>query len=56
MTERERWTVYPLLFLSLGIAMRTKITSSLDLHEMNCQTLKSREIEITGEAAVPGSS
>jgi hypothetical protein len=49
MTERERWTVYPLLFLSLGIAMRSKITSSLDLHEMTCHTLKSREVEIIGE-------
>jgi hypothetical protein len=49
MTERERWTVYPLLFLSLAIAMRSKITSSLELHEMSCDTLKSREVQITGE-------
>ena len=49
MTERERWTVYPLLFLSLAIAMRSKITSSLDLHEITCGTLKSQSVQITGE-------
>lgn len=49
MTERERWTVYPLLFLSLGIAMRSHITSSLELHEMSCDTLKSRTVKITDE-------
>jgi hypothetical protein len=49
MTERERWTVYPLLFLSLGIAMRSQITSSLKLHEITCDTLKSRNMEIVGE-------
>lgn len=49
MTERERWTVYPLLFLSLGIAMRSQITSSLKLHEITCDTLKSRNVEIVGE-------
>ena len=46
MTERERWTVYPLLFLSLGIGLRSHITSSLDLHDITCHTLKSREVEI----------
>ncbi|MEX0676375.1 MAG: hypothetical protein WD063_04835 [Pirellulales bacterium] len=25
MTDRERWTVYPLLFLTLGIALRDKL-------------------------------
>jgi hypothetical protein len=25
MTSRERWIVYPLLFLTLGIAMRDKV-------------------------------
>lgn len=48
MTERERWTVYPLLFLSLGIGLRSHITSSLDLNDITCHTLKSRAVEITG--------
>jgi hypothetical protein len=44
MTERERWTVYPLLLLSLGISLRSKITQSLDLHEISCSTLRCNHI------------
>jgi hypothetical protein len=40
MSERERWMIYPLLFLSLGISLRSKITSSLDLREISCNTLR----------------
>ena len=29
MSDRERWIVYPLIFLTLGIALRDKITRSL---------------------------
>jgi len=40
MTERERWVVYPLLLLSLGIALRDKITQSVNLHEVSCDVLR----------------
>jgi len=30
MSDRERWIVYPLLFLALGVALRDKFTRSID--------------------------
>src|SRR5262245_41183996 len=30
MTDRERWIVYPLVFLSLGISLRDKLTRTID--------------------------
>ena len=34
MSDRERWIVYPLIFLTLGIALRDKITRTLDEMEL----------------------
>ena len=31
MTSRERWTVYPLLFLAIGLAMRPGEESGLEI-------------------------
>jgi len=39
MSNRERWTVYPLLFLTLGIALRDKITESIITRSIECQDL-----------------
>lgn len=45
MTTHERWIVYPLLFLTLGIALRPKITGGLTVPEelaaprVRCETL-----------------
>jgi hypothetical protein len=39
MTNKERWTVYPLLFLTLGIALRDKFTGSLELPSITCEEL-----------------
>jgi hypothetical protein len=44
MTDRERWTVYPLIFLTLGIALRSKITQSLDVKDIDCETLRCSEL------------
>lgn len=30
MSDRERWTVYPLLFLALGVSLRDKLTRTID--------------------------
>lgn len=30
MSDRERWIVYPLLFLALGVSLRDKLTQSID--------------------------
>ncbi len=39
MSTRERWTVYPLLFLTLGIALTDKITRSISTDRIECKTL-----------------
>ena len=39
MSNRERWTVYPLLFLTLGIALTDKVTRRIDTDFVRCKTL-----------------
>jgi hypothetical protein len=39
MSSRERWTVYPLLFLTLGIALTDKITQQVRTRQVVCQSL-----------------
>lgn len=34
MSDRERWIVYPLIFLALGVALRDKITRTIDHVEL----------------------
>ncbi len=63
MTTRERWIVYPLLFLSLGIALRDKVmppmhTNSFPLtaqrieaETIRCNTLLAGQAEFKSMAA-----
>ena len=50
MSTRERWTVYPLLFLTLGITMRDKIVPpdlkplSVDTDEIRCRWLRADSV------------
>src|SRR3954466_9616554 len=39
MTERERWIVYPLLFLALGAALRDKLVDRTTTKNIVCQQL-----------------
>jgi hypothetical protein len=39
MTERERWIVYPLLFLALGAALRDKLIDRTTTKSIKCQEL-----------------
>lgn len=39
MTERERWIVYPLLFLALGAALRDKLVDRTTTKSIICQEL-----------------
>ncbi|HEX3728136.1 MAG TPA: hypothetical protein VHV08_17915 [Pirellulales bacterium] len=39
MSHRERWTVYPLLFLTLGIALKDKITKEITADKVSCKAL-----------------
>jgi len=47
MTTRERWIVYPLLFLTLGIALRDKIVPPVHLRcsELVCDRVVSKQTE-----------
>jgi hypothetical protein len=39
MSERERWVVYPLLFLALGAALRDKLIDQTTTKSIKCQEL-----------------
>ncbi len=54
MTSRERWTVYPLLFLSLGLAVRAIVVPSGEflaarVDDLECIRLSCEEIVVVGE-------
>jgi hypothetical protein len=50
MTSRERWTVYPLLFLSLGMSLRGRMAA--DAHE-TLPSLKVHELTIVNHDGKP---
>ena len=57
MSERERWIVYPLLFLALGAALRDKLfdrttSKSITSKSIVCQELTVVEEEPTGQQPV----
>jgi hypothetical protein len=39
MTSRERWTVYPLLFLAIGLGLRSRVMGLTEVPQVVCQTL-----------------
>src|SRR6478609_6663531 len=48
MTERERWIVYPLLFLALGAALRDKLIDLTTNKRIICQELMIVDEEASG--------
>jgi hypothetical protein len=52
MTERERWIVYPLLFLALGAALRDKLFDRTTTKSIVCQELMVVDAEPIGSAPV----
>ncbi|MEX0939214.1 MAG: hypothetical protein WDZ59_15235 [Pirellulales bacterium] len=40
MSDRERWIVYPLLFLALGLALRDKLTQVIQCETLICNRLQ----------------
>jgi hypothetical protein len=44
MTSRERWTVYPLLFLALGLAMRAIAVPQIELDAARVDSLESTRL------------
>jgi hypothetical protein len=39
MSDRERWIVYPLLFLSLGLTLKPKFTHELEVPHIHCRSI-----------------
>ena len=50
MTERERWIVYPLLFLALGAALRDKLVDRTTTKSIVCQELTIVDEEVDRSA------
>jgi hypothetical protein len=51
MTERERWIVYPLLFLALGAALRDKLGGRTTTKSIVCQELRIEDEPIGNQPA-----
>lgn len=54
MTSRERWTVYPLLFLAIGLAVRSTVVpeaafSTLTADAVETGQVVCRELVVTGQ-------
>ena len=47
MTDRERWTVYPLLFLTLGIAIKDKLVGVVNVDNVQCSNLLCNTVLVT---------
>ncbi len=39
MSDRERWIIYPLLFLALGAALRDKLTQAVEVDRIKCKQI-----------------
>lgn len=48
MTSRERWTVYPLLLLAIGLAVRGAVAPPDRLDQMRIDTLEARHVFCEG--------
>jgi hypothetical protein len=53
MTERERWIVYPLLFLALGAGLRDKLFDQTRTKSIECQELTVTAEDRGSRPAVP---
>lgn len=54
MTDRERWIVYPLLFLALGSALRDKLAKQTQAKQIICEQLLLVDNEGRPAAAITG--
>jgi hypothetical protein len=51
MTERERWVVYPLLFLALGASLRDKLGGRTTTKSIVCQELRVEDEPVGNQTA-----
>src|SRR5689334_18593989 len=52
MTDRERWTVYPLLFLALGVSLKDKMLRSVNTDEVHAKKVVCSELLVAGQDGV----
>ena len=53
MSNRERWVVYPLLFLSIGLGLRKFDMQEADEHIAEVDTLRCKTLEIVTPEGKP---
>jgi hypothetical protein len=58
MSSRERWIVYPLLFLALGLTMRPKLGEAPEhdqvyFGDIHCRTINGQRVADFEHAALP---
>ena len=46
MSDRERWIVYPLLFLALGVALRDKLTQMVEAQTVEAKFVEAQSVEV----------
>ena len=46
MSDRERWIVYPLLFLALGVALRDKLTQIVETRTVEARFVEAQSVEV----------
>lgn len=51
MSERERWIVYPLVFLALGAAIRDKIARAVVTDDLHCKRIYCQDLVAGGDVA-----
>jgi hypothetical protein len=54
MTDRERWTVYPLLFLALGLSLKDKMFRSVNTDEVRCKTMFCNDLRVASPQGADG--
>lgn len=52
MTDRERWTVYPLLFLALGVSLKDKMVRSVNTDEVHAKKVVCSELLVAGPQGI----
>src|SRR5262245_49648769 len=48
MSNRERWVVYPLLFLTIGMAMHNQIELQGNSQEIDAKIVRCKQLEVMG--------
>ncbi len=56
MTDRERWTVYPLLFLALGVSLKDKLTSTVNTKNLVCNSLQVNDAKTNSRVTIDGNA